>query len=39
MYMKGQAYLVFTNITRGVPGIQVAVPKIKLQPPGTSTKM
>ena len=32
-------YLVFTDISRGLPVIQVAVPKIKLQPIGTSTEM
>jgi hypothetical protein len=32
-------YLVFTDISRGLPVIQVAVPKIKLQPIWTSTEM
>lgn len=33
------AYLVSTNIGRSVPGIQVTVPEIQLQPLGTPTKM
>ena len=33
------AYLVSTNIGRGVPGIQVTVPEIQLQPLGTPAKM
>jgi len=39
--MKGATYtyLIFAGISRGLPVIQVAVPKIKLQPTGTSTEM
>ena len=33
------AYLILTGIGRSVPVIQVAVPKIKLQPLSTPTKM
>ena len=33
------AYLILTDIGRGVPGIQVTVPEIQLQPLGTPTKM
>ena len=33
------AYLVLANIGRGMPGIQVTVPEIQLQPLGTPTKM
>ena len=41
MQMKGETcpYLIFSDIGRGLPVIKVAVPKIKLQPLGTSTEM
>jgi len=41
MDIKGgiYAYLVSTNIGRGVPGIQVTVPEIQLQPLSTPTKL
>jgi len=35
----GYAYLVLSDIGRGVPVIQVTVPKIKLQPLSTPTQM
>ena len=32
-------YLIATNIRGCVPSVQVAIPEVQLQPPGTSAKM